>query len=587
MKPFKKLLSAVVEFYKSLSISTQLIITLILIFSSFFALQTVLNNTFFNRFYTEREFEEVHQGLINYVDDMNNPNTNLYDGMYDFTTSNNAYSVITDGEYRILNSTYRNYTITVNDTNNNDYTILVPNNDYTYQLDEYLSLTIYEYNEDYYSPATIANDLGVFFESNISCDQQACMFIEGTVTTIEKPNNLNYLYDDNLFITREISKLSSGTLNLGDHEYREDGYWYKSSDGPVDSLVFIHKLRTWNYLVTIVPIEDTERITNIISSYNIYVYATAIAIIFLWSFRLSNIIAKPIKNIEGVADEISKLNFDVEANEFNNKENKSLSRSINLISKNFKATLKTINKKNSELRKLYDKQSQQVQLKKQLVSSISHELKTPLMIMQVTIQGILDGIIKPDDLDDELKNVLYEISRSSMMIQDMLQIYRLDDANTSLDPVEYNLTSELNAIINNLKKPFIKYNFTIKKDIDENVYVEADRKLINRVISNYLTNAIKYTESKSTIEINLKKQLDNTVLFEVINHGTEILEDDLEKIWHPFYRSDHNVENSHKSTGSGIGLYLVSEVLKSHQANFGLENTKNGVKAYFIMTNKQ
>ena len=107
---------------------------------------------------------------------------------------------------------------------------------------------------------------------------------------------------------------------------------------------------------------------------------TAIVILFLWSFRLSSIISKPVQNIELVAKEIANLNFNVEAHEYSNRENASLTRSINLISRNLKETLETINNRNEEMTSLYDAQTKQVTLKKQLVSSISHELKTPLMI---------------------------------------------------------------------------------------------------------------------------------------------------------------------------------------------------------------
>ncbi len=365
----------------------------------------------------------------------------------------------------------------------------------------------------------------------------------------------------------------------------EDGYWYKSTDGPVDTLVFIHVLRNWDYIITIIPIEDSEDIINIVSSYNYYVYLTAIVIIFLWSFRFSNLLSKPIQNIELVTREIANLNFNMEAHEYRNRESASLSRSINLISRNLKETLETLNTKNKELTTLYNDQTKQVSLKKQLVSSISHELKTPLMIMQVTIQGILDGVIPLDEQEVELLNVVDEINKSSTMIQDMLQIYRLDDANTELEISMFNMSDSIKFFIKDFEHIINKYKFKLDLDIPDKVVIEADRKLITRVISNFFTNAIKYTEEGEKISIKIIEGK-NRVYFELINFGANINEQDLENIWMPFFRTDKSSEPRLKTRGTGVGLYLVSEILKAHNCEFGIENIDKGVKAYFYINKK-
>ena len=279
------------------------------------------------------------------------------------------------------------------------------------------------------------------------------------------------------------------------------------------------------------------------------------------------------------------MNFNVEAHEYNNRENESLSKSINLIASNLKTTLETLNKKNTELMSLYDEQSKQVSLKKQLVSSISHELKTPLMIMQVTIQGILDDIIPHEDREKELNNVLMEIGKSSMMIQDMLQIYRLDDANTQLEISELDLTETVQYFVKDFENAILKYHLGVDLNVQDDVFVEADHKLIKRVISNFMTNAIKYTPTNGKLYIEVSEHKDH-VYFELTNYGTTISETELDNIWMPFYRIETDEMHAAKTKGSGIGLYLVGEILKAHNAEFGIVNVKDGVKAYFKMNKK-
>ena len=583
------------KFYTSRSISTQLFLTIVLIFGSFFALQTLLNNSFFKRYYAEREFDRIHADLIQYIEDINNADSSdYYDEIYNFTTENNAYSIIVDGRNTIISSSYSNYTIKIKDDSSDDeYIFLVPNNNYEYTSGESIDVILYEYS-GIYSPVAIYTSTGTsIFISDIDCSNESCVpateTLSATIVDIYKPANLNYLFDENVLVQLELSKLDSGAINRDDYLYDTglpniEGSWYKSTDGTIDTLVFIHEL-DWNYIVTIVPIVDTNDIINIISAYNYYVYLTAIAIIFIWSFRLSNLLSKPIQNIELVAKEIAQLNFNAEAHEYNNRENESLSKSINLISKNLKETLETINTKNTELTNLYEEQSKQVSLKKQLVSSISHELKTPLMIMQVTIQGILDGIIEQEDEDKELNNVLEEISKSSNMIQDMLQIYRLDDAHSTLDISRFNLSETVHFFVNDFENAIKKYNFDIDVNIQDEVYIEADLKLVKRVISNYLTNAIKYTPINGIIYLEVSEK-DDYIYFELTNYGININEDEIKKIWLPFYRIEQDDATRLKNKGSGIGLYLVSEILKAHEADFGIENVKNGIKAYFKMNKK-
>ena len=110
--------------------------------------------------------------------------------------------------------------------------------------------------------------------------------------------------------------------------------------------------------------------------------------------------------------------------------------------------------------------------------------------------------------------------------------------------------------------------------------VEADNKLIKRVISNFVTNAIKYTPENSNIEV-LLKQTKRKVYFELINYGVNISKEDLLNIWIPFFRVENATQRQLSSKGSGIGLYLVSEILKAHNADYSITNVKNGVKASF------
>ena len=570
---------------KKLSMSTQMILTIVLIFTSFFLLQLILNYYFFQNYYADKAFNNIEHDLWSYVDALNEENADYFDEMYNFTTTTNTMSVITTNAFNMYGSLFNDYTMEVTDTSTDTtYTIRIPNASHEYNISDLLYIEGIPYSGDSITPTTITTT-GYEYRSELECSNDCVVITDARIDSINKPKNLNYEFENNPVLLQEINLLKNFQRPLSDHTYEyngQEGYNYSATINNQDVLVFINELGTFDLIVTIVPIEDTQGIINIVSSYNNFIYILAVLIIFAWSFRLSRVLTRPVQQIESTARQIANLNFDVEAHEYNNRENTSLSKSINLISRNLKETLDTLNSQNDELKELYEEQSNQVSLKKQLVSSISHELKTPLMIMQVTIQAILDGIITEEEFDKELGNVLDEINKSSLMIQDMLQIYRLEDADTPLEICDFSLATEINKLINDFEHNIKKHQLKIDLNVDQNAFVEADIKLIRRVMSNFFTNAIKYTPEGEKIYIEVTQKSYETY-FELTNYGVTINPEDLENIWIPFFRTSDYQNNRLPTKGSGIGLYLVSEILKAHNAEFGIENIENGVKAYFIL----
>lgn len=584
---FKKAPMWVIKTYRERSMTTQLIITIVLIFISFFVLQALLNSQFFTDYYTQQEYDKVHTELIDYVNKMMAEDADLYDIMFEYTSDKNVYTVTTTRDYLIRGSLYSQYTIIMEDSSTNEtYRFVVPEITHEYTIGEIIDLEAYEYTNNNYSAISI--ETGSYtYNYGVECiEDDSCVTVSGPIVGIEKPSNLNSISENAPILRQELTKLSIGEIKLEDIEY-EEGYHHIENNNDTDYMIFIHNRGDFDYIITAIPLQDSVGIIKIMNNYNNYVYLTAFIIIFLWSFRINSIISTPVQNIEKVAKEIAQLNFNVEANETNNRENTSLSNSINLIARNLKETLDTLSSQNDELMKLYDEQVKQVTLKKQLVSSISHELKTPLMIMQVTIQGILDGIIPVEDQETELNNVIDEINKSSIMIQDMLQIYRLEDANTTLELSEFNLSETVQFFMNDFEKIIKKHKFAIDLNIDSKVVVEADSKLIKRCISNFITNAIRYTPNKERMYIEVSED-ETHAYFELSNYGVNIPSDELENIWIPFFRGQNSSKNQKlKTKGSGIGLYLVSEILKAHKADFDIINIDNGVKAYFKVLKRQ
>jgi signal transduction histidine kinase len=171
-----------------------------------------------------------------------------------------------------------------------------------------------------------------------------------------------------------------------------------------------------------------------------------------------------------------------------------------------------------------------------------------------------------------------------LLIQDLLDVYRLDSKEAPLIKQAFNFSKMVEALHKEFKLVIHQENFNYLESVDNDVFIKADPKLLKRVLSNFMTNALKYTPFGETIEINLRQDVD-FITFEIINYGTNIDEAILTNIWAPFYRGSNDQIERSASPGSGIGLYLVSEILKAHHFEFGINNLKNGIRAYIIIKN--
>ena len=552
--------------------------TIILVFISFFALQTFLNAVFFSNYYVNREIDAFNMHIQGHVSALSSVDDGMYyDALYDFIKTQNAYSVILDDTFSPISSKYDTYEVTFYAPHENRMIdVVIYDNHFSYIAGETVEIRIMSYDESLYTVCALRRNETLYYEQ--AC-QEPSPWKMVTVETVSKPSTMNSVFVQNPLVQRELRRITNREVDLEEARVAT-GYRYVTDDVSPHTMVFIERIGAERYVMTVKQLQSTDAIITVVSAYQNYVYLTAVAIIIIWSFRIGTVASTPIKNIERISRQIANLNFDVVAQDSSNREAASLSESINLISRNLHNTIDTINKKNSELVTLYKDQTRQSNLRRQLVSSISHELKTPLMIIQVTLQAILDGIITEEDLPKELQNALDEVNTSSEMLQDLLHIYKVDNRDAKLADETVNLGGVVGVAFEDLELLFQSNALRVEMDIDQSLVINADGTLIERVVSNFMTNAVKYTPSKALIHIRVYRK-DMLAVFEIENKGSHIPEEALEKIWLPFYRLEAPFESRIKNRSSGIGLYLVAEILTAHRFKYVICNTDSGVKASF------
>lgn len=564
---------------KNLTLSSQIFLFISSFVLLLILLQFLIYQFVFQGFYLNQQLNILNQTVTDYVVELrSNTSGNYFSSLYNFTSTNNAITLILDEDFVPIEDQFENYSVEVTDTLTYDvYTIVLPETSTVLRLSDRVRADIKPRNSvdetfDIYS-LTLNNEL----QYEIPCDD--CIEVNGVVTTINAPRTLNLYFRQNQTAITELFRIRTSeqikTTNLDNVGIRliNDTDFSRN-------IVYLNKINADTFLLTIFVTESPEDITNILGAYNFTIYLVIIVLAVAMSIVISKLLSTPIATIDSAAKEISNLNFDVVVQESQNVEVSSLSKSINTIAVNLKETIQKLNAQNEEVTRLYEDQLEQIELRKKFISAISHELKTPLMVMNITAQGILDGIFSAEEQPAELEKLLSEITTLDSMIRDLLDVYKLDELRMDVDLEKINLKTITERQLENVDNLITRYKHQVEFNVDRNTSINANPKFMGMVISNILTNAIKYTPNGNRIKIDISS-IKDMIEFRVTNYGVTIPEDQLAHIWEPFFRIDASRTKNTKAKGTGLGLYIVAETLKAHRFSYGIENVTNGVSVWF------
>ena len=281
--------------------------------------------------------------------------------------------------------------------------------------------------------------------------------------------------------------------------------------------------------------------------------------IVLFSYLISYMTTRRIKEIDRVAMEITNNNFEGVLDTKGHDELSSLSSHINTMSSNLKRNIDALNLEIDQVKKME-------QLRKEFIAQFTHEIKTPLAI----INGNIDLLENVDDEDKKAKYIEVinkEIAVINDLVLQMLDLSKLEAKAITLDKKEIDLRELSEDIIDDYEQLLMDKKLKIEIQ-GEDVLIVGDRKRIEMVIQNYLSNAIKHAFINSTIKIKIKENE-----FSIENKGKQIDENRMDSIWESFVSDDQK--------GTGLGLAIVRNILELHEMSYGVYNLQDGVEFYF------
>jgi signal transduction histidine kinase len=219
-------------------------------------------------------------------------------------------------------------------------------------------------------------------------------------------------------------------------------------------------------------------------------------------------------------------------------------------------------------------------MRNQFISDVSHELKTPIALIQGYAEGLKDGIATDEESQKYYIDVILdEANKMSNLTHDLLDLSRLEYGKETLHMEEFSITDLLSETIKKNELIFKEKNITCEIDSKENYSVVADSTRIEQVITNYLSNATKHVTEPNLIKCTVQETEENKIKVTIFNSGKAIDEEDLPRLWTRFYKVDSS--RNREVGGTGIGLSLVKAIMNQHHQKFGANNAENGVEFWF------
>ena len=308
-----------------------------------------------------------------------------------------------------------------------------------------------------------------------------------------------------------------------------------------------------------------------------------IIITFLISLLFTHIITYPILKVCKIANKMSDMELDWQFEEQNTDELGTLKKSLNILAKNLQKTLTDLQEANVKLATdiAHEKALEQAQL--DFFSAVSHELKTPITIIKGQTEGMLLNIGDYKNRDKFLFRSLEIINTMENMVQEILTIAYIKSSKISINKENIAFSDIIIEECKLFEDIIINKDINYIQNISQNLQIQGDKKLIQKVINNLISNAISYSPKNCTITLTALSENEN-VLFSIENTGVHIPENKIPKLFDAFYRIEQS--RNRQTGGSGLGLYIVKTILDEHNALYGIKNTEKGVLFYikFILS---
>lgn len=296
-------------------------------------------------------------------------------------------------------------------------------------------------------------------------------------------------------------------------------------------------------------------------------------------YFISNLFTRPIQQMSEIALRMSHQDFEARYPVRGNDEIGVLGDSMNKLSERLEATIKELKEANNELQKDIQRKVEIDNMRTDFISNVSHELKTPLALIQGYAEGLQENINDdPESREFYCEVIVDEAKKMSRMVKKLLTLHQIEFGQNALELERFDIVAMLRTVLEATDILREQKEVTLHFRETGPVYVWADEYLVEEVVTNYLSNAMNHVAKSKEIAVSLQK-MGASVRVSVYNTGEPIPEEELDNIWVKFYKVDK--ARTREYGGSGIGLSIVKAIMESHNQKYGVINHPGGVEFWF------
>ena len=329
------------------------------------------------------------------------------------------------------------------------------------------------------------------------------------------------------------------------------------------------------------PIASIHESVDLSNRFMVYIGLIALAAGSVIMYFAGKKITSPILSLAALSERMSELDFDARYTGDSEDEIGVLGKSMNTLLEKLKETIGELKTANNELQKDIEEKIRIDEARKEFIANVSHELKTPIALIQGYAEGLTEGMAEdPESRDYYCEVIQDEAGKMNKMVKQLLTLIALEFGNDKPVMEQFDLVTLINGVLSSAKILLHQKGAQVFFDASEPVMVWADEFKIEEVVTNYLNNAMNHLDGEKRIEIRLEKN-DKEVKVTVFNTGQNIPEEDLGKLWTKFYKVDKARTRAYG--GSGIGLSIVKAIMDSHNKACGVQNVKDGVEFWFTL----
>jgi len=351
------------------------------------------------------------------------------------------------------------------------------------------------------------------------------------------------------------------------------------------------ELSSGYYFMMRIPMETIAANVRISNEFILYFSIAAVIVSIALIAWVSRRIASPIRELTTLSERMARLDFDAKYTSGGENEIGQLGEHFNQMSETLEQTISQLKSANNELQRDIERKTQIDDMRKEFLANVSHELKTPLALIQGYAEGLKECIN-----DDEQSREFYcdvimdEASKMNSMVRKLLTLNELEFGGEQPAMERFDITQLIDGKLSSIRILADQKQAALSYEGEKPVFVWGDELRIEEVLTNYLSNALNHVESADDasgggtaepggrITVSTVRK-NGRVRISVFNTGNPIPEEDLDKIWVKFYKVDK--ARTREYGGSGVGLSIVKAIMDSLNGSYGAYNTEEGVVFWF------